>query len=76
MKYLREAKIYSPQNLAACLRIPYATGNKTSIVVYKTIPMLQKNAAIAIQVSRNNRRLVWKPDIVLITECNVVRRTE
>ena len=38
--------------------------------------MLQKNAATSIQVSINNRQLVWKPDIVLITERNVVRRTK
>jgi hypothetical protein len=30
MKYQREAKLYSPQNLAACLRTLYAAGNKAS----------------------------------------------
>jgi hypothetical protein len=76
MKYHREAKLYSPQNVAACLRILYAAGNKVSIIVYKAIAMLQKNAAIAIQVSINNRQLVWKPGIVLVTDRSVVRRTE
>src|SRR5271156_2758171 len=76
MKYQREAKIYSPQNVAPCSCILYVTGNKISIIVNKAIAMLQKNAAIAIQVSRNNRQLVWKPDIVLITERNVVRCTD
>jgi hypothetical protein len=38
--------------------------------------MLQKNAAIAIEVSINNRQLVWKPDIVLVTDRSAVRCTE
>jgi hypothetical protein len=76
MKYQREAKIYPPQNVAACLRILYIAGNRVSIIVYKAIAMLQKNAAVPIQVSINNRQLVWKTDIVLVTERNVVRRTE
>jgi hypothetical protein len=38
--------------------------------------MLQKNAAITIEVSINNRQLVWKRDIVLVTDRSAVRRTE